>query len=523
MTQNKRIAVNVIATYGRSLLSLFCGLFTARWVLLSLGEADFGLYGVVGGLTAFVAFFNVLLSQAVARFYAYYYGVSRNDQLLGVQMSKAWFNTALFVHSIISIVLIIIGYPLGVYAIHNILTIPHIKIAQCVWVWRFSCLACFVSMLNVPFQAMFNARQEIAELTVYSVGSTICNFFFVMYMSMHHKEWLVDYSLWMAMIVIVPQLLICFRACVRYRECRIDFSLMINQDRLRELFNFAGSRFIGGLSQLFCTNGLNIIVNILLGPTRNAVMTIGTNVSGQCNMLASSFVGAFSPAVTNAAGEDDEIKMRSLMYNACILSSAGSLIFTIPLLVEIDQVLKLWLVAPPRWCASICSVMLLGNILETVSCGLWMGILAKGKIKAFQIFESISWFAVVPVSIVLIIAGMDVLGAAFSLLLARMIAVYIKLYFAQRECGIRVKEWLVRVGTTTLVVLLVGCIVGLPVRFCMADSILRILVNTVVIEAILIPMMWFYMLPNSLRAHLVSKLSGARCLIVKSRSYDLED
>ncbi|MCQ2317263.1 MAG: hypothetical protein MJZ85_11400 [Bacteroidales bacterium] len=43
MTANRRIFWNVVATYGRSLYALACGLFTARWVLMTLGEVDFGL------------------------------------------------------------------------------------------------------------------------------------------------------------------------------------------------------------------------------------------------------------------------------------------------------------------------------------------------------------------------------------------------------------------------------------------------------------------------------------------------
>lgn len=36
MTENKRIALNIVATYGRSLFALVCGLFTSRWVLMAL-------------------------------------------------------------------------------------------------------------------------------------------------------------------------------------------------------------------------------------------------------------------------------------------------------------------------------------------------------------------------------------------------------------------------------------------------------------------------------------------------------
>lgn len=51
MTANHRIALNIVATYGRSLYALAIGLFSSRWVLMSLEQTDLGLYGVVGGLT----------------------------------------------------------------------------------------------------------------------------------------------------------------------------------------------------------------------------------------------------------------------------------------------------------------------------------------------------------------------------------------------------------------------------------------------------------------------------------------
>ena len=54
MSPNRRIFLNIIATYGRSLYALVCGLFISRWVLAALGKTDFGLYGLVGGMTVIV-------------------------------------------------------------------------------------------------------------------------------------------------------------------------------------------------------------------------------------------------------------------------------------------------------------------------------------------------------------------------------------------------------------------------------------------------------------------------------------
>ena len=43
MTQNRRIALNIVATYGRSLYALVIGLCCGRWTRSALGEVDCGL------------------------------------------------------------------------------------------------------------------------------------------------------------------------------------------------------------------------------------------------------------------------------------------------------------------------------------------------------------------------------------------------------------------------------------------------------------------------------------------------
>ena len=185
MSPNRRIFLNIIATYGRSLYTLVCGLFTARWVLTALGKTDFGLYGVVGGLTVFISFLNTLLSSATSRFYAFAEGESQKcaleegDAEQGVEGCRQWFSTAVMVHTTVPVVLVAIGYPLGMYAVEHWLTIPPDRLNACRWVFRFVCISCFVGMVNVPFQAMYTAKQYIAELTIYSFATTTANVAFM--------------------------------------------------------------------------------------------------------------------------------------------------------------------------------------------------------------------------------------------------------------------------------------------------------------------------------------------------------
>ena len=47
MSPSRRIFLNIIATYGRSLCAGVCGVVAGRWVVAALGS---GLCGVVGGM-----------------------------------------------------------------------------------------------------------------------------------------------------------------------------------------------------------------------------------------------------------------------------------------------------------------------------------------------------------------------------------------------------------------------------------------------------------------------------------------
>ena len=182
MTENRRIFLNIIATYGRSLFALACGLFTGRWLLMSLGEVDYGLISVVGALTGFIGFISGLIAAAVGRFYTFSIGQARVMGAAGLEECRKWFNTAFLLHSVIPLAMLIIGYPIGDYAIrHAWLNIPPDRVEACLWVFRFSCLSGFLGLVTVPFNAMYGAKQYIAELTVYSFVTTTLNVCFLYY------------------------------------------------------------------------------------------------------------------------------------------------------------------------------------------------------------------------------------------------------------------------------------------------------------------------------------------------------
>ena len=340
MTQGKRIFLNTIATYGRSMFGVLCGIFSTRWVLEALGPVDFGLYGLIASLVIFISFLNIQFSSAIARYYAFSIGEAKiaQDATLALCECRAWFSTAVFIHTIGPLLLVAIGYPMGLYAIGNDwLNIPIDKVGDCEQLWAFVCLSTFVAMANVPFTAMYTAKQYIAELTIYSFLQTVLRTVIIYYMVCHPGDWLVRYGFWMAVVAIVPQVIIAVRALKVFPECRLVGKALFCKWRMLKLGCFAFWQAVGGIGYVAAHQAMSVIVTKSFGPKINASFSVSQTVSGEAASLTGALQGAFAPAITTACGSGDMQTMREMAFRVCKVGTLLTMMFALPMIVEIQE------------------------------------------------------------------------------------------------------------------------------------------------------------------------------------------
>lgn len=507
MTENRRIFWNIIATYGRSLFALFCGLLTSRWVLMSLGQVDYGLFGVIGGLMVFISFFNSVLGGAISRFYAFSVGAAKNDvNGEGLEECRKWFNTALTIHSIVPFGLITIGYPIGIWAIRNWLTIPVERILDCIWVFRFACVSCFVGMINVPFTAMYTAKQYIAELTIYSFAATTVNFFFVYYMVSHPGVWLKGWSLWTCCISIIPQIIICLRAIVVFPECRLNFRYMGNVEYLKKIGGYAGWQLLGCFCGLLRTHGVTILINKFFGPKVNASMTIANTVNSQSSTLSSSLLSAFAPAITNACGAKDYKRMGTLAFSAGKFGALLTLIFVIPLCLELPEVLRLWLKNPPSFSVGLCYCMIVYHLVDVCTNGHMVVVNASGKIAQYQVVLSAISIFTLPVAAFCLYFGGSPYWVGYTLIFAIALNSLGRVYFARKLLGLRIRKWFEKVVIPLLMLTSICGVIGFLPHFFMDEGSARIGFTVLIVEPMFLLLTWKLALDSSEKEFILQRL-----------------
>ena len=509
LSQNRRIALNVVATYGRDLYSLLIGLFCGRWVLLALGEVDYGLLGTVGALMVFIKFFNSILVVGATRFYAISLGQAKvaQDKAAALEESRRWFNTALTIETAFPAVLFAVGYPIGEWAIRHFLTIPPDRVETCMWVFRCSCLSAFVGMTCSPFNAMYRAKQYIAELTVYSVVTHTLRVLVAGYMISHPRaNWLLPYTFLSCALHIAPSVLIACRARYLFPECRIVPKYMWDRSRLKVTLGYTGCIIMGGTAAMFRQQGIAILVNKLYGPRVNAAMTVASHVSSEASALSSSLMGAFTPAITTAYGTGDYGKANQLTLRGCKFTILLSLLFTLPLSLELPEVMRLWLKHPPRYATGLCAISILFYLADASTTGHRIAVNAHGKIFWYNLILSSVSLATLPLALVAGWMGCNVYWVGATTVLVATVNSIGRTLFARHYVGLSITYWATRIILPTVfLVVLCGGIGYLP-HLVMAASFLRVVVTTLLTESVFVPLVWFLTFDSDERAFVKDKV-----------------
>ena len=499
MSPNRRILLNIVATYGRSLYALVCGLFTARWVYLTLGQSDYGLYGVVGGLTVFIAFINNVLGVSVGRFYAYSVGRAKilGNETSGLEECRQWFNTAVVIHTIVPLLLMVVGYPIGDWAVRHFLTIPPDRVESFVWIFRFSCIACFWSMVSVPFYSMYTAKQFIAELTVYSFAQTTVNVAFLYYMAHHPGDWLVRYGIWTCLLSIVPSAIVDFRACLIFPECRFDITRMKSRRHLKELGTFAGWYSFGMLGNLCRFNALPVLLNKYFGPAQNASLSIANTVASHTQTLSASLKTAFQPAIANSLGADETDRAVSLMHRTCKFGTILVLVFCIPVCLEIEELLRLWLKTPPENAPWLTIGVVSALVLDKLTTGHFLLINSKSRIAEYQLSAGLCLMSSFPIAWFLMACGVGVCSIVYATNAVLIGAVVIRVVFVERYFGVSPRYWSNRILLPILVSTALSTGVGLVPSLLVRPSIHRCFATGICSETVFIPLVWWFVLDKS--------------------------
>ena len=388
---NRRIAKNTIFLYIRMAFVLIVSLYTTRIVLKVLGVEDYGIYNVVSGFVSMFAFVNTTMSTGIQRFYNFSLG--KGDCL---EVNKVY-NSALLIQVLFAIVAVILLETFGVWYLEHKMVIPEIRKTAARWVYQFTSISLLFVMLQIPYSAAILAHERMDYYAFVSIFDVIAKLGMALAIPYVEGDKLIWYGLFFFSVSLANFLLY-------FIYCKRNFSeIKVNKYRDSSLFksmlSFSGWNLFGIFSFMFKSQGSNLLLNSFFGPVLNAANGVATMVSNAVQSFQTNIALAFRPQLVQSYASSSFTRTKVLFYSLSKISYLLLLAIAIPVILEINILLRLWLGdIIPDYTIPFTILSIISLIISALHAPLTQIIHASGRMKTYQIVMGIIISAVVPLS-----------------------------------------------------------------------------------------------------------------------------
>ena len=373
---NKRIAKNTLLLYIRMIVIMLVTLYTSRVVLDALGESDYGIYSVVGGVVAMFSVLSGSLSSAISRFITYALGTGDRTRLGRI------FSTSVNVQLLMALAIFVLCEIAGVWFLNEKMNIPEGRMDAANFVLQCSIATFMVNLVSVPYSAMIIAHERMGVFAYIGILEALLKLSvaWLIYSSAYDKLFV-----YAALILGVSVLLrvVYGLYCSRHFEAA-RYRFVLDKPLLKEMAGFAGWNMFGNMAYMLGTQGVNMLMNVFFGVTANAARAIAVQVDTAVTRFVDNFMLALNPQITKSYASGDRASLFKLVFRGTKYSFFIMYLFIVPLVLEADTVLGIWLKEVPADAVVFTRLVLFSTLMTLLGNAMLTAILATGRIRGYQ-------------------------------------------------------------------------------------------------------------------------------------------
>jgi len=424
---NKRIAKNTLFMYFRMLITMCISLYASRVILATLGVSDYGLYNVVGGIVVVLSSISSALNSGTQRFLTYALGEGSIDKL------KRVFGTTQFLQLLFALIVFVLLETLGLWFLNAQMNIPEGRERAAFWVFQFSILTTVVSLIQVPYSASIISHEKMNVYALISIYDAVAKLLMVFLIRVIDYDKLILYALTYCMVSVSCALIYCIYCRAKFEECKTRPQK--DKQLFKEIAQFSGWNIVGCISVPLQTQGFNILLNIFFNTILNAARGIAVQVNNAVMQFVNNFQTAVNPQIVKLYASGQKEEMIHLVINNSKYAGFLYLLIAVPLFVEIEFVLDVWLVEYPDYTISFVRIILVQSLIQTLTRPVVMVVHAVGRMKEVNLTAGLALLLILPISYVLLKLGLDPITVMAVNVIPWLFETFFELYYENKYIG----------------------------------------------------------------------------------------
>jgi len=431
MPSSHRILLNTLVMYLKTIVNIVVGLFTTRYVLEALGLDDFGIFGLVGSVIGLLGFLNSTMAGATQRFLSYH---RKQGNLNSV------FTTSIILHFFIGIAVVIL-LEMGGFLFLDKLNIHANRMVIAHFVFHCVVVTTFFSIISTPYQALINANEDMFFMASFSIAEVFIKLGISFFLFTTPYDRLGTYAVALMVLAILMRIVQGVFCKIRYKEV-VFYHKSIDKTLAKKMLAFSGWIFFESVCVILRIKGLPILINLFFGPAMNAVFDLASQVRTQISAFSFTLLQASAPQIISGTAEKDLDRPKMLAVSSCKFQMFLVSLLGIPLILNINYVLQIWLKQIPEYLPTFCCLAIANEIMLNLSRGLQSLVDGKGIVRGYRITMGFGNFIILPITYIFLKIGYSPYSIYAAHFAGFLLVVISRLYFAHRHVNLNIPNYL---------------------------------------------------------------------------------
>jgi O-antigen/teichoic acid export membrane protein len=356
---------------------MLTSLYTVRVVLNTLGVEDYGIYNVVAGVVAMFGFLSGTMASASQRYFAFEIGREDFEQL------KKVFSLSLTIYIFLGIFVLILAETIGLWFVNNKLVVPDTRVDMAQWIYQFSILSFLLTMITTPYMASIIAHEDMNIYAYVSIIEAVLKLGVVFLLRFIPLDKLQLYAILQCAVIFINTAIYRIICTIKYEECRIGFYW--NKKLFKEITSYTGWNLFGEITTVCRNQAVTILLNQFFNPIVISARSIALSVNTAVSSFSNNFSNALQPQIVKTYSAEKKSEMSYLIYQGAKGTYFLMYIFALPLVLEMQTILNLWLKNPPEYAVIFTRLTLIDVLINSISTPIMAAARATGEIKLYQL------------------------------------------------------------------------------------------------------------------------------------------
>lgn len=436
-SRSQRIARNTLFLFVRMAVVTLLSLYISRVLLAALGVKDFGIYQVVGSLVTAFGFVNGAMVSATQRFYSYELGRGNEPGVGRI------YSVSIVVQLLLVLLVCAVAIPFGLWYVPSHLVAPPERLTVALWIYFLSLGTFAVNMLLTPFQSLIVSHERMNLFAGLSILDISLRLGAVLLLKGYAGDQLLLYPI--LLLAVSGVMALCYVGSTRRLFRQVRFRLVRERSAYREILAYSGWNLFGNLAAVAQTQGINIVYNYFFGPLLNAAFGIVNSVRGALLTFANNYQMAANPQIIKSYAAKEHEYLHKLICASAKISYLLMLCVVLPFALDLDLLLRLWLVKPPEYASLLLQLTLIVLLIESLSGALMTGIQATGRVRAYQVVVGGMIIMILPLSMLAFWLGAPPEYSVYINILVSIACLAVRLGFSYKYHALGVGYYLKRV------------------------------------------------------------------------------